>query len=162
MPADVNMEDDSQRGPEQLNTSVCSPIHLAEPRRHVRVHSCSPPQTYSGLLSCTSCKHKRTVFERAEQSQEQINLFFYHFPLSSRPSPPAASPSSSSRFGTSSRSFLSKALSPACAILRHQSVVPAVGINPPTDRTAASLQPRRLPNRNNKTGCFHPAGAGSV
>lgn len=44
-----------------------------------------------------------------------------------------------SRFGSSSSSFLSKALSPVWAILRHQSVLPAVRIIPLIDRTAASL-----------------------
>lgn len=143
-------------------------------------HSCSPHSVPS-LLSlaaisdcdghfrfvCAShhrfaCSYKQAqqfyMFFNEESSGEQtgdesaVSLFstasvFLLSPLLLLPS----SLSSLSRFGSSSSSFLSKALSPVWAILRHQSVLPAVGIIPPTDRTAASLQPCCLQNRKKKT-----------
>lgn len=87
------------------------------------------------------------LMRRAQENSQEINQTFHFF--LSPPHPPStisvflllpSAPSSLSRFGSSSSSFLSKALSPVWAILRHQSVLPAVRIIPLTDRTAASPQ----------------------
>lgn len=86
------------------------------------------------------------LMRRAQENSQEINQTFQTPPPTHPPSTMSvflllpSTPSSLSRFGSSSSSFLSKALSPVWAILRHQSVLPAVRIIPLTDRTAASPQ----------------------
>lgn len=110
---------------------------------------CLLPRCVADLHAVSEHKQAKQFFNEessGEQSQGRINLLFLFFSTTSRfllslllllPLP--SSLSSLSGFGSSSSSFLSKALSPVWAILRHQSVLPAVGISPPTDRTAERL-----------------------